>query len=139
MNNFKKFTLFAVLLVTSHVQVVLAEEDSEFAWDVAKCGAAAVVGGAAMTVLGPAAAAGVGFTKAGIAAGSLAAKLMGLSATAGYGGGIIAGLQSLGAGGAGLASMATGAVTSCGAVLSGGRMNRKKACTGKELNCREKD
>ncbi|XP_053254779.1 interferon alpha-inducible protein 27-like protein 2A isoform X2 [Podarcis raffonei] len=83
----------------------------------------AVLGGAAglvATVAVPVALGAAGFTGAGIAAGSLAAKMMSAAAIANGGGvaagSVVAALQSVGA--AGLSTATTAAVTAGGALLA---------------------
>ena len=71
---------------------------------------AAAAGGAAVTVVGaPVVLTGLGFTQAGITAGSIGAYLMSASATTGYGAAVVAACQSAGAAGVGAATAATGA------------------------------
>ncbi|XP_071355268.1 interferon alpha-inducible protein 27-like protein 2A [Trachinotus anak] len=76
-------------------------------------------GGVVTLALTPAALAAIGFTSTGIAAGSLAAKMMSYYAIANGGGvaagGLVAILQSLGMGG--LSGTATGAVATVGGTL----------------------
>ncbi|KAL3049020.1 hypothetical protein OYC64_008488 [Pagothenia borchgrevinki] len=70
----------------------------------------AIAGGAATVLATPAILAGLGFTAGGIAAGSIAAKLMPWAAVS-NGGGVAAALHSLGATIGAVAGAATGAVT----------------------------
>ncbi|XP_036967749.1 interferon alpha-inducible protein 27-like protein 2A [Acanthopagrus latus] len=87
-------------------------------WLVAAIGA--VAGGLGASVVAPAALAGLGFTKVGIAAGSWAASWMGYAAVA-NGGGVAAGslfaiLQSVGA--AGVSAATTAAASAIGGALA---------------------
>ncbi|XP_060938725.1 interferon alpha-inducible protein 27-like protein 2A [Limanda limanda] len=83
--------------------------------------AAMIAGAAGAVILVPVTLGAIGFTSAGIAAGSTAATMMSSAAVAG-GGGVAAGslvavLQSAGA--AGLSWAVTGAVASTGAAVTG--------------------
>lgn len=127
--NHHSAILVAVLLVTPHIHVAETTEYEDADWtDYVKCMGAAGVGGAAATVLGPYAAGLMGFTKAGIAGGSIAAKLMGLSSVSGYGTSAIAYLQSIGAAGLGGGSILTASAASCLAAWNG-RKEKKAGCT----------
>ena len=63
MEKLFRTVVFTALLVTSHVHVTLAEQDSDWKWDAVKCAGAAAGGGALVSALGPVAAGAAGFTK----------------------------------------------------------------------------
>ncbi|GFO37675.1 interferon, alpha-inducible protein 27 [Plakobranchus ocellatus] len=67
------------------------------------------LGGVLTYFAGPPILVAMGFTSAGISAGSIGASMMSFASTFGIGGGVIASLQSAGAAGLGIGAFASGA------------------------------